>query len=180
MRNCDSVENALLMRNIHLGVSSEKILHPDIECRPFFADRVVLIVPPDHPFTQRPSVQPTELVDQPFILQEENCGTRLIVQEELAKQGISLDQLQVTMVVESAEAITMAVEHRLGLAFISRLAARHGLQTGHLVEVPVKGLLLERPLYITRNSNQAKTTAQSQFWDFVGIHQEEISQILNL
>jgi DNA-binding transcriptional LysR family regulator len=82
------------------------------------------------------------------------------------------------MVVDNAEAIEMAVEHGLGMAFISRLAARHGLELGRLVEVPVEGLRLERPLYVVRNSRCAKTPAHSRFWDFVKEHRERIAQTL--
>ena len=119
-----------------------------------------------------------ELLDQPFILREEGSSTCRMVQEGLAGQGLSLDQLQVVMVVGNAEAIEMAVEHGLGIAFISRLAARHGLELGRLVEVPVEGLRLECPLYVVRNSRCAKTPAQARFWDLVKEHRERIAQTL--
>jgi DNA-binding transcriptional LysR family regulator len=178
MCNCASIVDPLLAQEVDLGTSSTKILHQDMEYQPFFTDHVVLVVPADHPFAHRSSVLPVELLDQPFILQEEGSSTCRMVQEGLAGQGLSLDQLQVVMVVDNAEAIEMAVEHGLGMAFISRLAARHGLELGRLVEVPVEGLRLERPLYVVRNSRCAKTPAHSRFWDFVKEHRERIAQTL--
>ncbi len=179
MNNCDSVERALLAQDIHLGISGAETTHQSIECQPFFTDHVILVVPPDHPFAQRPSVQPSELIGHPFILRDEKCSTRQMVQEELAEQGISIDQLQVMMIVEQAEAIGVAVEHKLGIAFTCRLAARHGLRSGCMVEVPVEGLRLERPLYLMHNTRSPMRAAQDQFWNFVGAHQDNITQIVS-
>ena len=178
MCNCDSVVDPLLTRDIPLGISSTKIVHRDMVCQPFFTDHVVLVVPADHPFTRRSSVRPAELLNQPFILQEKNSSTQRIVQERLAEYDITMDQLDVVMVVGNAEAIGMAVEHRLGIAFISRLAAKHGIELGRIVEIPVEGLSLERPLYIVRNSRCAKTPVQTHFWNFVHEHCENIAQML--
>jgi DNA-binding transcriptional LysR family regulator len=180
MCNCASVVDPLLARDICLGISSTKTVHRDMECQPFFTDHVVLVVPADHLFAQRSSVQPVELLDQPFILREERSSTYRMLQEELAEHGIRLDQMNVVMVVGNAEAIEIAVEHGLGIAFISRLAARHGLVSGRLVEVPVGGLHLERPLYVVRDSRCAKTLAQERLWDFFKEHREIIAQTLNV
>ena len=179
MCTCASVVDPLLAQEVHLGISSIKIVHRDMECQPFFTDHVVLVVPADYPLAHRSSVQPVELLDQPFILREEGSSTCRMVQEGLAGQGLSLDQLRVVMVVGNTEAIEMAVEHGLGIAFISRLAARHGLKLGRLVEVPVEGLRLERPLYVVRNSRCAKMPAQARFWDFVKEHREKVAQTLD-
>jgi DNA-binding transcriptional LysR family regulator len=179
MCNCASIVNPLLAREVHLGISSTKIVHRDMECQPFFTDHVVLVVPADHPFAHRSCVPPAELLDQSFILQEEGSSTCRIVQEGLAGQGLSLDQLQVVMVVGNAEAIEMAVEHGLGIAFISRLAARHGLELGRLVEVPVERLHLERLLYVVRNSRCVKMPAEIRFWDFVREQREKLAKMLD-
>jgi len=175
-----SVVHPLLAQEVHLGISSTKSVHQDTECQPFFTDHVVLIVPAGHPFAHRASVRPVELLDQPFILQEEGSSTCQMMQEGLVEHGIDLGQLQVVMVVGSAEAIETAVEHGLGVAFVSRLAARHGIELERLVEVPVEGLCLERSLYAVRNSRCAKTPAQDKFWHFVEEQQEEIAQTLGM
>jgi DNA-binding transcriptional LysR family regulator len=179
IHNCDSVKDALLAQNIHLGVSSAVIDHQDIECQPFFTDHVILVVPSNHRFAHRSSIQPHELMDQPFILCEEGCSTRQMLQEELERHGFAVDQLQLVMVAENVEAIGVAVEHGLGIAFVPRLVAKHGLRSGCLVEALVEELRLERPLYIMRNSRRPTTAALRQFWDFVGAHHEKISQILD-
>jgi len=74
MCSCASVADPLLAQEIHVGISNTKVVHLDLECQPFFTDHMVLVVFADHPFVQRPSVQPIELLDQPFILREEGSS----------------------------------------------------------------------------------------------------------
>jgi DNA-binding transcriptional LysR family regulator len=179
MCQCDSVEDPLLARDVHVGISNTKIVHRDMECQPFFKDHIVLIVPADHPLAQRSSVQPFELLDQPFILREEGCSTCQMLEEGLSAQQIRLDQLHVVMSVGNSEAIVMAVEHGLGIAFISRLAAVGGIESGRLVEVPVEGLHLERQLHAVRSLRSSKTPAEAALWDFIKAHREEIAQTLS-
>jgi DNA-binding transcriptional LysR family regulator len=178
MCQCDSVEDPLLARDVHVGISDTRIVHRDMECQPFFKDQILLIAPVDHPFAERSSVHPHELCDQPFILREEGCSTCQMLEEALSAHQVRLDQLQVVMSVGNSEAIEMAVEHGLGVAFISRLAAIGGIESGRLVEVPVEGLYLERQLHAVRSLRYSKTPAEVTLWDFIGEHREEIAGML--
>jgi DNA-binding transcriptional LysR family regulator len=180
MCQCDSVDEPLLAQEVHVGISNRRIVHRDMECQPFFTDHIVLIVPVDHPFANRSSIQPLELLDQPFISREEGCSTCRMVEQALAQHQIHLDQLRVVMSVGNSEAIEMAVEHGLGIAFISRLAALRGIELGRLVVVPVEGLHLERRLYVVRNACSPKTPAEATLWDFVSEKREEIAQTLEI
>jgi DNA-binding transcriptional LysR family regulator len=179
MPQCSSAEDPLLSQDVHLSISNHRIVHRDIECQPFFTDQLILIVPADHPFSVRSSVRPLELLDQRFILREEGGSTNRMLGEKLGEHQIHLDQLHVVMYVGNSEAIGLAVEHGLGIAFISRLAAVHGIRSGKLVEVPVDGLHLERQLYVVRNTSCPKTPAEAALWEFVGEHRETIAHLLD-
>jgi DNA-binding transcriptional LysR family regulator len=67
----------------------------------------------------------------------------------------------------NAEAIEIAVEEGIGVAFISRLAASRGLELGRIVEVEVEGMSLFRKIYLARNQRFPATRAQGEFWKFV-------------
>jgi DNA-binding transcriptional LysR family regulator len=151
-----------------------------MECQPFFTDHVVLIVPADHPLARRASVLPRELLGQRFITREEGCSTCLMVEQGLAEHRIHFDELDVVMSVGNSEAIEMAVEHGLGIAFISRVAAIRGIESGRLAVVPVEGLHLERQLYVVRNAAASTTPAETALWSFVADHREEIARALEV
>jgi len=168
----------VLREEVHVGISDSRVVHRDIEWQPFFTDRVVLIAPPSHPFASSLSVEPGDLLEQPFILREEGCSTNRMIEAAFGEYGIGLNELRVVMAVGNSEAIEMAVEHGLGIAFVSRLAARRGLESGHVVEVPVEGVSLERPLYAIRNAAAPKAPAESRLWEFLGEYRRRMFHTL--
>lgn len=176
----DSVEELLLAHQLHIGTATDKSAHPDIESQPYFTDRIGLVVPSYHPFAGRSSVEPTELLDHSFIRREEGCNTCQMLLDGLMEFGIHLDDLQVVMNVGSSEAIEMAVERGLGIAFVSLMAASRGIDSGNLVEVPVEGLRLERPLYAARNVRHPRTLAHERLWEFIGHYRAELVQKMGL
>ena len=161
-----------------LGVLSSEAACRDVEYRPFFEDRVVLIAPANHPWAKRTSVHPEELIGQPFIMREETAGSRRVMQTGLLEHNISIQDLDIVMELGNAEAIATAVEAGIGLSFISRIAVRRAMQIGYLVEVPVEGLDLRRQLHMIRHSRRAQTRIQAAFWDFC--HAPENREFLRL
>ena len=149
-----------------LGVLSSEVGCRDVEYRAFFEDRVILIAPVDHPFAERESIQPHELVGQPMILREETAGTRRVMQTGLLEYDIRMSDLDVVMELGSAEAIITSVDAGIGLAFVSRIVASRCLTQGVVIQVPVEGLDLTRQLYMIRHSRRAETRVQSAFWSF--------------
>jgi DNA-binding transcriptional LysR family regulator len=161
------VMEKLLSGDVALGVSSKRLLHKELEYQKFFHDDVILIVPKGHRWDGRLSIKPEEIVDEPIILREEEAGTRDVFQKALLEYGISHDMLNVAMELGNAEAIEMAVEQEIGVAFISRLAAARGLELGYISEVKVEGLELIRDIYFARCKRTPNTRAQIKFWEYV-------------
>ncbi|MEI8133050.1 MAG: selenium metabolism-associated LysR family transcriptional regulator [Leptolinea sp.] len=157
----------LFSGEIALGISSKKVEHPDLEYQDFFTDPIVLIVPANHPWAGISQIMPADLLDEPLILREESSGTREALVDGLRQDDISVDMLNIAMVLGNTEAIEMAVEEGLGVAFVSRLAAARGVALGRVIEVNVTGLELTRNIYLTRNTQQLQTRVQVEFWEFV-------------
>ena len=168
----DSVLKKLVSGEVAMGISSRLVEHRDLEYKNFFSDEVILIAPSDHRWAGFRRVYPDDLLDEPMILREESSGTIEVLKAGLLEQDISFDMLNVTMGLGNAEAIEMAVEEGIGVAFISRLAAARGIELGRIVEVEVEGMKLFRKIYLARNQRIPTTLAQSEFWDFV--HKSEI------
>jgi DNA-binding transcriptional LysR family regulator len=171
----DSVIKKLVSGEVAIGVSSRRIDHRDLEYRDFFSDEVILIAPADHRWADYRRVYPDDLLDEPMILREESAGTIEVLKKGLLEHDISFDMLNVAMGLGNAEAIEMAVEEGIGVAFISRLAAARGLELSRIVEVEVEGMKLYRKIYLARNQRFPTTRAQSEFWDFV--HQPEVEMV---
>ena len=174
----ESVVERLLNRIIPIGVASRHIEHRDIVSVPLFDDRIILIVPSDHAWTNFGHALPSDLIDQPIIKCEESSGTCETVLEGLKQHQIPVDSLNVVMELGSMEAVAMAVERGVGIAFVSEMIAARGLALGRLKKVEVEGLDLRRQIYMARHIQVPFTRAQSLFWDFAKSQYEKINNEL--
>ncbi|RME91437.1 MAG: hypothetical protein D6770_00405, partial [Anaerolineae bacterium] len=67
----------------------------------------------------------------------------------------------------NAEAIEIAVEEGIGIAFVSEVVAARGIALGRVKKVEVEGLDLRRNIYLARHIDYPFTRAQTLFWSFV-------------
>ncbi|MBI5565069.1 MAG: LysR family transcriptional regulator [Chloroflexi bacterium] len=171
----DEVINRLIDGRLGLGVTSQKVEQRDLDYVPFFEDRVILIVSAQHRWAAYGRALPADLVDEPMILREDKAGTMQVLLEGLAQHGITLDMLNPIMEIGNAEAIEMAVEENLGIAFVAELAAARGLALGRVKKVDVQGLDLRRTIYIARNTRVPLSRTQDRFWTFVAQRREQFT-----
>jgi DNA-binding transcriptional LysR family regulator len=161
---------------LSIGVVSIHAENGEIEYQPFFEDHVILIVPPDHPWGSYGKALPADLLDQPLIMRETSAGTSQVLLEGLARHGISQDMLNIVLEIANSEAIEMAVEEGIGIAFISELAAARGLALGRIKKVEVEGLDLRRTIYLVRNLRTPLSRCQDRFWSYVRDHRVELAE----
>jgi DNA-binding transcriptional LysR family regulator len=105
-------------------------------------DRLVVVVPPNHPWAERRSpVTVEELARTSFVEREEGSGTR-------ASLDAAIGAARVRPIAElnSNSAICQSVIAGLGPAVLSNLAVQGALRAGRLLQVPVTGITLEREL----------------------------------
>lgn len=171
----DNIFERLLQQTIPMGASSKLFEHREIDCQPLFEDRIILIVPAEHPWAKFGRATPDDLLDQRLILREELSGTCETVMQGLRAYGITPDMLNVTMELGNPEAIEMAVERGVGIAFVSEMVAARGLALGRVKKVEVQGLNLYRTVYISRHVNHPFTRAQTLFWDFAQTQREKLN-----
>jgi DNA-binding transcriptional LysR family regulator len=162
----EGVYERLLNQIIPFGVSSKHFDHRDLECMPLFEDRIYLIVPTNHPWAEYGQALPDDLLDQKIIMREELSGTCETVMQGLKGYGITPDMLNVAMELGNPEAIEMAVERGVGIAFVSEMVAARGLAIGRIKKVELQGMDLRRTVHMARHVNYPFTRAQSLFWDF--------------
>lgn len=169
----------LLEDEANLGVvSSYNLCGTGLECQEFFNDNMVLIVPDQHRWAERQSIEPAELLEEPIIIREETSGTRRVMLTELAKHDITLEALNVFLELGNAEAIVRTVQAGFGVSFVSMLAANWALELGVVRAVPISGLELRRKIYMVRRTLSPNSRAQEVFWNFV--HHPDNADLLRL
>lgn len=162
-----TVSDQLQEDDADLGVVSHEVCGGPLECQEFFHDHIILIAPPDHPFTERKAVEPEDLIGQPVIAREPDSGVRRLLVSELGKRDISLDDLEIVLEIGNAEAIIRSVAAGFGIGFVSRIAADCALRNGTVVHIPLKGMHLLRRAFIVRRTLQNANRAVEAFWSYI-------------
>jgi LysR family transcriptional regulator, low CO2-responsive transcriptional regulator len=132
----------------HLGLVGGKTDNPHLEFRCFACDKLVLVVPPKHPWGRRRRVPLAQLAQQPLILREAGSGSRWCLEQALAKAGKSLRDVHVALELGSNEAIKEAVLRGLGLAVLSTHSVQEEVRAGKLHPLQVAGLPLVRDMFV--------------------------------
>ena len=118
-------------------------------------DEMVVAVPKDHPWSQRDALKVADLRSENFISREHGSGTLDSLRELLANQSKTVNEvLSVSMVLGSSEAVKNALMEGFGFSILSRISIQHELKEGTLVEVPVRGLKMERDFYEVHHSRR--------------------------
>jgi DNA-binding transcriptional LysR family regulator len=163
----ENVVVQLLEGEANLGVVSYETSQGDVEFQEFFTDRITLIVPANHRWALRRSIEPAELLEEPLIIREPTSGTRRVMLSKLAEHDISLDDLNVFLELGNAEAIVRTVAAGYGVSFVSTLATACPLERGNVVDVDVSGFDLRRSIFMIRRRLESPNRPQDVFWSFI-------------
>lgn len=111
-------------------------------------DEMVVAVPKGHPWTKRKTVKVADLRSEKFISREHGSGTLDSIRQLLGKRRQPADDIfNITMELGSTEAVKEALMAGFGFSILSRISIRHELEEGTIVEVPIRGLKLQRGFY---------------------------------
>lgn len=153
--------------DVHFALTSmPQTMCRDVEFRKFTTDEIVLIAPLSHPWAERGMIEPEELYQADFILREEGSGTHTAVHQALNGIGIIEERLDILLTLGSSEAIALAVQEGLGVGFVSRIIVSRLTQTGVAV-INVRGLRIERDIFIGCHTRRRQTMAQTAFWQMI-------------
>jgi DNA-binding transcriptional LysR family regulator len=152
-------------RELELGVVGAARRHRGVVFEPFFHDEVILACPPGHKFAGK-TVTLDEIRGERLIIMQEGAGVRQMIEDELRRVGSRLKDLDVRIELGLQESVTTAVRAGFGVTFISRTSVEPDLVAGTLTEARVKGLELEREIFLVRASGRAETRAAQAFVEF--------------
>jgi DNA-binding transcriptional LysR family regulator len=163
----DALMERITSGEYDVGMTSLRVTGFDVDYHHFVTDHLSLIAPASHPWARRESIQPHELCGEPFICRVPDSACRQIVSAGLERLGLLVSELEIVMEVGSAEALAMAVEHGIGLSFLSILAAVPRISLGRLATVQVEGLDLRNPVEIVTPRNRAPSPVAASFVEFI-------------
>lgn len=157
----------LLEGRLHFTLTSliEEIT-PELESVRLICDRLVLIAPLHHPWAESGEISPDQLVKGRFILREEGSGSYDAIRKALNEVDISIYDLPTILTLGNSEAVALTVREGLGVGFVSeKILEAFGMDG--LAIVNIKGLDIQRDIYISRNKRQPASIPQTTFWSYL-------------
>ena len=164
VNNRDSVIEQLIANEVDLAIMGRSPQTLDTVAEAFAPNPHVIIAAPDHPLAGVRRVPADRVARETFIVREPGSGTRLAMQQFFDERRFNF---RVAMEMASNETIKQAVAHRMGVAFLPRMTVQAELESGILVEVPVKELKVERKIRLVHPSRRQLSHAARAFLEVV-------------
>lgn len=160
----ERIPTEVLERNLDFGFLSYDPKNPQLQSIELNRDELVLVVPPGHRFVGRRQVTVKELGDEQFVAHNVKTPARTRIFELFARHDTPLN---ICIELATLETIKAFVELEAGIAILPRLAVRDELIAGRLVEVPVKGMKIDKVLRLIFRRENTLSHAAKCFLDLV-------------
>ena len=158
IRNTHEVESAVADGEVSIGLVEGPTQHPVVSRIRIDHDQMVLVVAAGR---AAPAENPGGKVDLRalnWVIREPGSGTRRALEDLVAREGLSLEDLNIFLELPGNEAVRAAVEAGAGATIISRHVVASAIAAGRLKEIPID--LPQREYALLRHRDRHATLAQ--------------------
>jgi DNA-binding transcriptional LysR family regulator len=159
IRNTNEVETAVVEGEANIGLVEGPTQHPALVRQMIDHDQIVLVVASNQPPLPRDKDGALDLRAINWVVRETGSGTRLGLEDLAARVGLSVDDLNISLVLPSNEAVREAIEAGVGATIISRHVVASAIAAGKLVEIPIE--LPQREYALVLHRTRHATIAES-------------------
>ncbi len=157
----------LLAGELELGVVGATWNETGLQWREIFADELVLAVQAGHPLAGKKTVTLEDVVKEPFILREQESGTRKVFAEVLKANGMTENVLHEVAEIGSTAAIKEAVKAGIGVSILSSRALQDGITYGTMAAIRLQDVDLYRHFYLISRQNRELTPVSTVFMNYL-------------
>lgn len=158
--NTEQMEQALLNKEIDLGIVEGIHRNPLIKYQEFLADELVLVCSITNNTIKKDAIKPEELKALPLLLREPGSGTLDVIAHALKPFNIKIADLQTEMQLGGTESIKSYLLHSNCFAFLSVQSILNELKTNTLKIIDIKDLTIERPFYFIQPHGQPSSLSE--------------------
>lgn len=158
--NTEQIENALLNKEIEVGIVEGQSKNQSIKYTEFLKDELVLVCNSKNPLINKEQLSQEDLKSMRFVMRERGSGTLEVIEFALKPFKINLSQLTVEMQLGSTESIKSYLRNSECVAFISIHAIENELKNGELVILDIDNLVIERFFYIITLQGKAEALSE--------------------
>ncbi len=146
--NTEQIENALINKEIEIGIVEGQSKNQSIKYIPFLKDELVLVCNTKNPLVKQNEISLEDLKAMKFITRERGSGTLEVIEYALKQIDFKITDLQIEMQLGSTESIKSYLLNSDCFAFMSIHAVDKELKNNELIVLDVENLSIERHFYI--------------------------------
>ena len=135
--NTRQVEASVLEGRSEIGLVEGRVENAALLRRQVDHDRLVLVVANGRPLPRESAPGHVDLRSVSWVIREAGSGTRAGLEDLAAKDGLTLDDLPIFLVLPGNEAVREAVEAGAGATIISEHVVASALADGRLKAIPI-------------------------------------------
>jgi len=137
IRNTREVETAVVEGEVNLGLVEGPTQHAALIRQRIDHDKLVLVVAASDPTLPLNKAGRPDLRAVNWVIREAGSGTRRGLEDVAFREGLTLDDLNIFLVLPSNEAVREAIEAGAGATIISRHVVASAIAAGKLLEIPI-------------------------------------------
>lgn len=157
----EEIIKKVLKHELLIGIVGSKLGNEQINYIPFMEDELIAVSAPF--LLKKNHITLKELIKFPMVLREEGSGTRSETEKILESKGISVEDVKVSGIFGSTDAIKQAVKAALGISILSRLSVKDELKYGILKEIKLTNIEMKRKFYIATHRKRTLPPAYNVF-----------------
>lgn len=142
--NSETIENAVLSKNIRLGIVEGKRHHSDLKYSELTTDELVLVTHAKSRYAKKLKLKLEDLKNIPMVLRERGSGTLEVIESALKQHGVRISDLLIIMHLGGTESIKSFLENSHSVAFLSMRAIQKEIKYGELKVISLKGFQILR------------------------------------
>lgn len=150
-----------------LGVVGAEFDRPELEFIPLKDDQLVIVASPKLSRPLGKVLGTKEICTWPWVMRERGSGTRKAFEKGLLAIGLDIRCLNISLTVESTEAVLQCVLSGFGVGITSRISAQAYIERGELVELNAPSLAIRRRFYLIRHEKRHIFPVTRYFIDFL-------------
>ena len=154
------LEEQILDNKLDFGFSEGLAKNPAIVAYPYMDDYLAVISAADGKYAANQEISMEEFLANRLILREKSSGSRKIFDAAIEKAGYSVEAYMESI---SNTTIISAAASGIGLGVVSERMTRFMQKEGMIVPIRVKGLDLDRKIYIIHHKDKNMSEAAKNF-----------------
>ena len=138
---------------------------------PFYEDELILVTP-NTPYYQKmkESNDLAFLSKADFVMREQGSGTKQEALKILQPNGLKIEDMKVVARFGNTGAVMLSVKEGVGVAVVSKLAARAEIKNGDVLAFPLQEGGYFRKIYMVSNSNYPLSKRAKSFIQMIQNH----------